>query len=112
MNQLFNTAEGYNGAGMTVLRLPLGASDFSDREYSFAESWNDWSLASFNLNNAPPYLWSVLADIKSVGPTIKIFAVPWCAPAWMKTTGTMKGGSLISGYETTCGCDNHTQTLG
>jgi O-glycosyl hydrolase len=96
--------EGFDGAGMTVLRLPLGASDFSDREYSFADEWNDWPLNYFTLNNAPSYLWSVLADIKSVGPTIKIFAVPWSAPAWMKTTGTMKGGSLIPGYEATCEC--------
>lgn len=92
--------DGANSAALNVLRLPLGASDFSASAYTFDDVWNDYSLSSFNINNAPSYVWSTLADIKSVTQYLKLIVVPWSAPAWMKSSYSLYGGTLISGYET------------
>ena len=79
----------------------MGASDFSASAYTFDDTWNDNSLSAFSLNSAPSYLWSTLADIKTVTPYLKLFILPWSAPAWMKTSGSLYGGQLKSGYEKT-----------
>ena len=35
-----------------------------------------------------------MKDIKKLNPSIKFLATPWSAPAWMKTSKSLKGGSL------------------
>lgn len=89
-------------AALSVIRVCLGASDFSASAYSLADDWDDTDLRSFNLNNSPSYLWSTLYDIKSIVPHLKIMVVPWSAPAWMKDSSSLYGGSLKLGYETIC----------
>ncbi|ESK96732.1 glycoside hydrolase family 30 protein [Moniliophthora roreri MCA 2997] len=96
LNYLFNPTDGANAAGLTYIRVPLGASDFSSSVYSFDDTANDNSLNNFNVNRAPSYLFTVLKDIQSVNPLIKVHVVPWSPPGWMKNSGTMKGGSLNS----------------
>jgi glucosylceramidase len=32
-----------------------------------------------------------------LGDKLKLFASPWSAPGWMKTTGLMKGGGSLKG---------------
>ena len=44
--------------------------------YTFASPTND-GLASFNIDNAPGYLFSTIADIQSVNPGIKVHSIPW-----------------------------------
>lgn len=99
LSKLFDPTEGASSAALSVIRVPLGASDLSASAYTFDDTWNDSSLGSFTLNSAPSYLWSTLADIKSVTQYLKIIVVPWSAPAWMKTSSSLYGGSLTSGYE-------------
>ncbi|CAE6451753.1 unnamed protein product [Rhizoctonia solani] len=98
LNKLFEVTDGAATAGFGVLRLNLGASDFSAKAYSFDDKAGDTTLASFSLDNAPSYLWSVLKDIYSINPKIKLYVVPWSPPAWMKSGGTMNGGQLLSQY--------------
>ncbi|KAJ7648111.1 glycoside hydrolase [Roridomyces roridus] len=104
LNRLFSMADGDNAAGLGYLRVPIGASDFSSQVYSFADVSGDTSFRQFNINNAPSYLFSVLMDILSINPSLKVHIVPWSPPGWMKTTGTMNGGTiqpgLISAYPT------------
>ncbi|KAF8501267.1 glycoside hydrolase superfamily [Gautieria morchelliformis] len=95
INQLFNRT--FNGAGLTAVRLSVGATDFSDNLYSFDDVSGDTGLFSFSANNAPSYLWSTLDDIASVNSIIRIFLLPWSPPGWMKSTNDMRGGSLNSG---------------
>ncbi|KIY71901.1 glycoside hydrolase family 30 protein [Cylindrobasidium torrendii FP15055 ss-10] len=101
LRYLFDTTEGANAAGLSYLRVTLAASDFSPRgAYSFDDTNGDTSFNNFNINNAPSNLFSVLTDIKSINGAIKIHAVPWSPPAWMKSSGSMNGGSLKSQYVT------------
>ncbi|KAF8588225.1 glycoside hydrolase family 30 protein [Ramaria rubella] len=97
INQLFNPEDGFAGAGLTALRMSIGATDFSSTLYSFDDKSGDTGLGSFSANNAPSYLWSTLDDIVSVNSILKIFLLPWSAPAWMKSSSDMRGGSLDSG---------------
>ncbi|CCO38011.1 glucosylceramidase [Rhizoctonia solani AG-1 IB] len=97
LNKLFDVTDGAATAGFGVLRLNLGASDFSAKAYSFDDKSGDTTLSSFSLDNAPSYLWSVLKDIYSINSKIKLYVVPWSPPAWMKS-GTMNGGKLQTQY--------------
>ncbi|KAG7447217.1 glucan endo-1,6-beta-glucosidase [Guyanagaster necrorhizus] len=98
LDYLFNPTDGANAAGLNYIRVPLGASDFSAGPYSFDDTSGDTSFSNFNINDAPSYLFSVLKDIYSVNNLIKVHVLPWSPPGWMKTTGTMNGGSLQSTY--------------
>ncbi|KAI0700366.1 glycoside hydrolase [Cerioporus squamosus] len=99
LNTLFNPTDSSTGtAGLSYLRVPLGASDFSSSAYSFDDVSGDTSLNNFNIDNAPSYLFSVIKDIQTVNPYLKIHLLPWSPPGWMKDSGTMKGGSFISSY--------------
>ncbi|KAG7087652.1 hypothetical protein E1B28_013600 [Marasmius oreades] len=96
LNFLFSPTDGANAAGLSYIRVPLGASDFSAGVYSYDDSSGDTSLNNFNVNRAPSYLFSILKDIRSVNPLVKVHVLPWSPPAWMKNSNTMEGGSLNS----------------
>ncbi|KAJ7583791.1 glucan endo-1,6-beta-glucosidase [Mycena floridula] len=101
MDYLFNPTDGANSAGMTYIRVPLGASDFSASAYSYDDSNGDTTFSSFNINKAPSYLFSILKDIHGINNLMKVHVVPWSPPGWMKSSGTMDGGSLQSNLVTT-----------
>ncbi|KAH9889777.1 glycoside hydrolase [Cubamyces lactineus] len=100
LNTLFDPTDGANAAGFSYLRVPLGASDFSAKVYSFDDVSGDTSLNSFNINNAPSYLFSVINDIQGINPYLKVHIIPWSPPGWMKDSGTMNGGNFLSQYST------------
>ncbi|KAF8153981.1 glycoside hydrolase family 30 protein [Crassisporium funariophilum] len=97
LGYLFSAKEGANAAGLSYLRIPMGSSDFSAKAYSYNDVDGDTSMSRFDINNAPPYVFSVLKDIRAVNSGIKIHVVPWSPPAWMKDSKTMNGGSLMAG---------------
>ncbi|KAE9397809.1 glycoside hydrolase [Gymnopus androsaceus JB14] len=86
------------GAALNYLRVPIGSSDFSNTTYSLDDTSGDTSFNSFEIDNAPSYLFSTLADIAAVNSNAKIHILPWSPPAWMKDGNTMNGGSLSSQY--------------
>ncbi|KAH9847929.1 glycoside hydrolase [Lenzites betulinus] len=98
LSTLFDPTDGANAAGLSYLRVSLGASDFSANVYSFDDVSGDTSLSNFNINNAPSYLFSVIKDIQAVNPYLSIHILPWSPPAWMKDSGTMNGGNFLSQY--------------
>ncbi|KAJ6449146.1 glycoside hydrolase family 30 protein [Mycena vitilis] len=97
LTHMFSVANGADAAGLSYLRVPIGASDFSARTYSLDDVSGDTSFAQFNINNAPSYLFSVIKDILAINPALKVHILPWSPPAWMKTSQTMNGGSLQPG---------------
>ncbi|OJT15176.1 Endo-1,6-beta-D-glucanase [Trametes pubescens] len=100
LGKLFDPTNGANAAGFTYLRVPLGASDFSANVYSFDDVDGDTHLNNFDIGKAPSYLFSTIRDIQGINPYLRVHILPWSPPAWMKDSGTMKGGSLVSGYTT------------
>ncbi|KAF5342971.1 hypothetical protein D9758_013670 [Tetrapyrgos nigripes] len=115
LNYLFSPTDGANVAGLNYIRVPLGASDFSATTYNFDDFDGDTSFNNFNINNAPPYVFSVLTDIHNVNSrmilmyrnnrldtdgclqrskSMSFLGLPF--PGWMKDSRSMKGGSLNS----------------
>ncbi|EIM84370.1 glycoside hydrolase [Stereum hirsutum FP-91666 SS1] len=98
LGQLFDPTDGVFAAGITTLRVPIGATDFSDGLWSYdPSSSTDTTLASFSVANAPSYYFTVLTDIASVNSLLKIMLCPWSPPGWMKE-GTMDGGTFNTDY--------------
>ena len=86
------------GIGISFLRQPMGASDFSaSGNYSYDDmpaGQTDPNLTNFSIAHDTTYLTPLLQQALTVNPAIKVVAVPWSPPAWMKTSGTMNGGNI------------------
>lgn len=85
------------GIGISVLRITMGASDFSAFDFTYDDmpsGQTDFSLEHFNLNRDTVDVIPVLKEILEINPDIYIMATPWSPPAWMKTNKNLKGGKL------------------
>lgn len=92
----------FEGANLNCVRIPLGTSDFTytDDFYTFNDigfGQKDYQLTNFSIARDEEYLIPTLQEILEINPNIIFFAAPWSAPAWMKTTKSLKGGSLVKG---------------
>jgi glucosylceramidase len=87
------------GIGLSYLRLPMGASDFTSvgsYTYDDVSSGTDPTLAHFSIDHDTAYIIPRLKDALAINPALKIMATPWSPPAWMKSNGSFNGGSLNS----------------
>ena len=74
--------ESPRGARLNMLRLPLSATDFSPRMWTWPAPE---ARAAVRL---------VRQRIQPLRPDLRVVGAPWSAPGWMKTSGTIRGGSL------------------
>lgn len=85
------------GIGISYLRITMGASDFSLEDFTYNDlpaGQTDPDLKQFSIAKDQTDLVPVLKSVIALQPAIKIMATPWSAPAWMKTSGKLAGGSL------------------
>jgi len=95
LNELFGRGE--NSIGVSYLRISIGASDLSDRVFSYndlPEGETDPEMKRFSIEPEKKDLIPVLKQILAINPEIKILGSPWSPPVWMKTNRKSKGGSL------------------
>jgi glucosylceramidase len=87
-----------NGIGLSFLRNPMGASDLARSVYSFDDNNGaaDPTLANFSIAHDQADIIPFLLLAKQANPQLKIMANPWSPPGWMKTSGSMIGGSLLT----------------
>lgn len=87
-----------NGIGLSFLRNPMGASDLARSVYSFDDNNGaaDPTLANFSIAHDQTDTIPFLLLAKAANPQLKIMANPWSPPGWMKTSGSMIGGSLLT----------------
>jgi len=86
------------GIGLSMLRQPMGASDFALQTYSYddlAGGETDPELKKFSIEHDRADILPVLKEILAVNPSLKIIGSPWSAPGWMKTSGSMIQGALL-----------------
>jgi glucosylceramidase len=99
MQQLFSPS---GGIGISFLRQPMGATDFSaSGNYSYDDmpsGQTDPDLANFSIAHDTAYIVPLMKQALSINPAVKVVALPWSPPAWMKATGTMKGGNMNPSY--------------
>ena len=100
MHDLFGPPPNLN---FHMLRLTIGASDFSLQPYTLDDvpfGQTDAELAHFNVT--PNLQQDVIPSVREalgVNPALLIVASPWSAPAWMKTSENLIGGELLEQYE-------------
>jgi glucosylceramidase len=86
-----------NGIGLSFTRLTIGASDFSPTHYTFDDmppGQRDSSLLRFSIEPDRAHRLPVLRRALAINPELRIMASPWSAPAWMKTSDKLIGGTL------------------
>ncbi|KAF7331172.1 Glucan endo-1,6-beta-glucosidase [Mycena sanguinolenta] len=113
LNYMFSPTDGANAAGLksdillsfraTTEPFPLQLHSSSIGRVGFLGEYyddtsGDTSFSDFNIGKAPSYVYSVLKDIQSISSIMKVHILPWSPPGWMKSSGTMDGGSLDSQY--------------
>ena len=85
------------GIGLSFVRVPMGASDFSMRHYSYDDmpaGQTDPTLAAFSIDPDRADKLPLLKQALTINPQLKLVASPWSAPGWMKTTGSLIQGTL------------------
>lgn len=93
-DQLFDPK---HGIGLSILRQPMGASDFALKEYSYddvAVGEKDFKLEKFSIEHDRAYIIPLLKQALARNPSLKIMASPWSPPGWMKTSQSMIFGAL------------------
>jgi glucosylceramidase len=89
MQRLFSPGQ---GAGFSVLRLPMGASDYTatPKLHTYCDEPSP-GLEKFSIAHDQAYVIPALREALKLNPSIRIIATPWSPPAWMKTNGRLEG---------------------
>jgi glucosylceramidase len=88
-----------NGIGVSFVRNPMGASDLARFDYSYDDlpsGQTDPNLSNFSISHDLEDIVPLVKRAQQINPQLKIMATPWSPPAWMKTSGSMIGGYLLS----------------
>ena len=86
------------GIGLSVLRQPMGASDFGLEHYSYDDlpaGKSDPELHHFSIAHDRAYILPILREALALNPHLKIIATPWSPPGWMKSSGSLLEGTLL-----------------
>src|ERR1035437_2113274 len=99
MQEIFSPS---GGIGISFLRQPMGATDFSaSGNYSYDDmpsGQTDPNLTIFSVTHDAAYIIPLVKQATSINSNIKVVALPWSPPAWMKSTGAMNGGNMNTVY--------------
>jgi glucosylceramidase len=106
LNELMTSA----GADFSLMRHTIGASDLSgDPAYTYDDNGGnaDPNFTGFNLGDRGNAMAQMLAQMKSLQPSLTVFGAPWSPPGWMKLNGVIDGSTtnnnLNDGYLTNNG---------
>jgi glucosylceramidase len=88
-----------SGDALSVLRQPMGASDFVAGEfYTYDDvpaGKTDYAMHNFTVAHDRVRILPLLRQALALNPDLTVVATPWSPPAWMKTNGSLIGGRLI-----------------
>jgi glucosylceramidase len=93
-HELFHPSE----MGLNVCRTCIGSSDYSRNVYSFDEGDPDPELKRFSIDHDREYILPMLLLARHVNRDLFLLSSPWSPPGWMKSTGSMLGGTLHKRY--------------
>ncbi|MFD4669672.1 glycoside hydrolase family 30 beta sandwich domain-containing protein [Lentzea sp. NPDC058450] len=86
-----------SGIGLSFMRAPMGASDYSATPLSRPRAWSyddnngepDPELRRFSINHDREYTIPVIKEAYRLNAGMKLYTSPWSPPAWMKTNDSM-----------------------
>lgn len=99
LRELFGPPPGLN---FNMARLTIGASDFSLKPYTLDDlpaGQVDPQLQHFNVTSNLRDVIPIMREVLAFNPQLRIIASPWSAPAWMKTSANLIGGTLLEQFE-------------
>lgn len=88
---------GPSGAGLSVTRLTIGGSDFSQAPYTLDDTpgdVDDPGLRHFALAPETRAVLAIARQARGINPRLLVMATPWSPPAWMKAPRRLAGGTL------------------
>lgn len=88
LRELFSVRD---GIGFSVTRITIGASDFSQSHYTYADTPGN---PDADIAPARTHLIPTLKAMRKINPRLQVIATPWSAPAWMKTSNSLIKGRL------------------
>lgn len=99
-SQLMDDLFGSSGIHLASVLVPLGASDFTStgRPYTYDDlpaGETDPALGDFSIAHDEAYILPALRQMLALDPQVKVFAVPWTAPAWMKANEALNDLGLL-----------------
>lgn len=103
LEELFgrDSTGGQTGIGLSFVRVTIGASDFSRSHYSLDDlptgspsGARDDSLIHYSFAPMREHVVPILRQARALNPALTVMATPWSAPAWMKSTHSLIGGTL------------------
>lgn len=83
-----------DGLRLTYNRMPIGASDFAERWYSYNEVEDDYEMEHFSIDGDRRYLLPMIKDAYKRNGSMILFASPWSPPTWMKFPKAHNFGTL------------------
>lgn len=106
LRELFSPTQ---GIGLSVTRVPIGASDFTATgvPYTYDDQppgQTDPDLSHFSTAHDTPYVIPALREMRAVNPQVRILSTEWSPPAWMKANDQLndigaKGSLLTQDYQ-------------
>ena len=96
MRALFTRDDG--GIGLSFMRIPMGASDIARSRYSYDDQpagRSDPTLADFSIAHDRKDLIPLIRESLALDSRMTLMATPWSPPGWMKSSGSMIGGTLL-----------------
>ena len=99
LQELFGASS--TSISISYLRISIGASDLNATPFTYNDlpsGQTDLNLDNFSLTPDKTDLIPMLKEITAINPAIKIMAVPWTPPVWMKDNNSFIGGSLLPKY--------------
>jgi glucosylceramidase len=92
---LLSDLYGPAGLRLSVGRTCMGSSDFSTKMYSYDDTPEpDPELKQFSIAHDQSWILPTLREARKINPDLYLFSCVWSPPGWMKTGGSMLGGSM------------------
>src|SRR5262249_39057484 len=76
----------------------MGSSDYSRELFSYDEGDPDPEMQRFSIEHDKAYVLPTLREARKENPDLFLFSSPWSPPGWMKTGGSMLGGTIKQRY--------------
>ena len=87
------------GIGLSFSAIPMGGSDLARFHYSYDDlpaGQTDPTLAGFSIAHDLADIVPLMQQARALNPQLVVMATPWSPPGWMKTSGSLIGGSLLA----------------
>lgn len=98
LTELFSPTD---GLGLTLLRQPLGGSEFvAGSHFTYDDiptGERDFALDRFTLGRDGTTVLPLVRQARQISGRLTVIGTPWSAPAWMKAGDSLIGGRLRTG---------------